>query len=785
MLNYVVASSVPQLDQTDLSYGTTLMGYEGYNTPTPETDIAMVTLNGNQSGISGLRFFYPENNPAHGVKPYPFTIRGNGSNLYAINLGLTGVYNAIDFGTNLCDKHLVRNVSGVIYNNGIVVSANTIGWIENCLTNPSKVARCNYGVPGWMSGGDAPYLIDSSQMNEKLVIIKNSFNEQMMNVFSYAANTGLWVQSGSVNCFNFGSDNLGLYTIRADCGNVVTNIMNVMRYNGTTSSGNVTLYNEMYLSADLNPPLSSPSITSEPPDTEKVGRLFSYNITTSGSPMPGISVTGNPTWLNLNGSILSGTPPSVGTFGPITVTASNSASCPNATQTFSIVVDTNILTSGDGATFVSQSSIPDTMITGQTFTVNITMLNTGTTTWTNPDQFKLGSMNPRDNTTWGTNRIYLATGDSIAPNADKTFTFTITAPSIPGTYNFQWEMVQDGVQWFGDTTSNIVIVVTQALPQNSAIFVTQSFLPDTMILGQTDTVSITMQNDGNTVWTADAGYKLGSQNPQDNTTWGISRIYLATGDSIIPNADKTFSFTITAPSTPGTYNFQWKMLQEGVQWFGGMTPNIAITVVQALPQNAAIFVSQSNIPDSMITGQTDTVSVTMQNIGNTAWTATSGYKLGSQNPQDNTIWGTDSINLASGDSIIPNDTKTFTFTITAPSTPGSYNFQWEMVQEDVQWFGDLTPNVVIVVSSNPVLGTNIATFVNQINVYPDPSNGTFTIEGAGGRLLKIYSMDGQELFFKPISSNLEEINSGLSTGSYILKIFDLEGATKSIIILVL
>ena len=31
-------------------------------------------------------------------------------------------------------------------------------------------------------------------------------------------------------------------------------------------------------------------------------------------------------------------------------------------------------------------------------------------------------------------------------------------------------------------------------------------------------------------------------------------------------------------ANPGTYNFQWRMLLEGVQWFGDVTQNVAVSV---------------------------------------------------------------------------------------------------------------------------------------------------------------------------------------------------------------
>jgi YD repeat-containing protein len=114
-----------------------------------------------------------------------------------------------------------------------------------------------------------------------------------------------------------------------------------------------------------------------------------------------------------------------------------------------------------------------------------------------------------------------------------------------------------------------------AAATNNAAFISQS-APTTLIAGQTANVSVTMQNTGTTTWATAEGYKLGSQNPQDNGTWGTGRVALPT--SVAPGVQTTFTFPVTAPPTPGTYNFQWRMLREGVEWFGGYTVNVTITV---------------------------------------------------------------------------------------------------------------------------------------------------------------------------------------------------------------
>jgi hypothetical protein len=223
----------------------------------------------------------------------------------------------------------------------------------------------------------------------------------------------------------------------------------------------------------------------------------------------------------------------------------------------------------NNSTFVSQSC-PSQVAPGSTFNVSLTFRNTGTTTWSTDGNYALGSQNPQNNTTWGVSRIQLP--HDVAPNEEVTITTTLTAPSTPGTYNFQWRMVQDGVEWFGDYSENVSIVVDYI---NDAAFISQT-CPTHVYADSTFDVSLTFKNTGTTTWSSQDNYALGSQNPQDNTTWGISRIQLP--HDVAPNEEVTITATLTAPSTPGTYNFQWQMLQDGVEWFGDYSDNIQIEV---------------------------------------------------------------------------------------------------------------------------------------------------------------------------------------------------------------
>jgi hypothetical protein len=114
-------------------------------------------------------------------------------------------------------------------------------------------------------------------------------------------------------------------------------------------------------------------------------------------------------------------------------------------------------------------------------------------------------------------------------------------------------------------------------------FAGMTAVPASVTTGQTFAVSITFQNAGQCTWTGADGYRLGSQSPENNTNWGFNRVYLAAGEAIGPGQSKTFVLNATAPTTPGAYGFQWRMVREFVNWFGPNTPSATVNVTSPQP----------------------------------------------------------------------------------------------------------------------------------------------------------------------------------------------------------
>ena len=165
-------------------------------------------------------------------------------------------------------------------------------------------------------------------------------------------------------------------------------------------------------------------------------------------------------------------------------------------------------------------------------------------------------------------------------NSGTAYYYVVTAVNISGESKFSSEVLA------------VPITVAPGFPPaDDAMFISQS-VPSNMTAGQTYNVTVTMGNAGSNTWLAGGKYQLASQNPAGNAVWSVSPDgSQGKGNSISPsttvgvNSDITFSFAVTAPSTPGTYNFQWQMANEtgaSYQYFGEQTDNVVVTVGPAV-----------------------------------------------------------------------------------------------------------------------------------------------------------------------------------------------------------
>ena len=348
---------------------------------------------------------------------------------------------------------------------------------------------------------------------------------------------------------------------------------------------------------------------------------------------------------------------------------------------------------------VVNDTIPSVMVPGQSYNVTVTMQNTGTMPWTETDTIRLGPVGDSagDAYLFNPGRIKIPAGKTVAPGETFDFNFTMIAPSTTRTYTPKYRMVWVGHQWFGQTLEKTV-TVTNPLSVDAAVV--SDTIPSVMVPGQSYNVNITMQNTGTMPWTERDTIRLGpvGDSAGDAYLFNPGRIKIPAGTTVAPGQRYEFGFTMTAPSTAGTFIPKYRMVWVGHQWFGP-TMSKSVTVTSPLSVDAAVV--SDTIPSVMVPGQSYNVTVTMQNTGTMPWTETDTIRLGpvGDSAGDAYLFNPGRIKIPAGTTVAPGQRYEFGFTMTAPSTARTYTPKYRMVWVGHKWFGQTLEKSIIVTGS--------------------------------------------------------------------------------------
>lgn len=99
-------------------------------------------------------------------------------------------------------------------------------------------------------------------------------------------------------------------------------------------------------------------------------------------------------------------------------------------------------------------TIPAQLAPDEVRQVTITLRDRGVV-WSEGKAFRLGAVGESDPFTTVTRQTIAG---EVAPGQAYTWTFNLTAPTTPGNYITDWQMVRDGVAWFGATVTRTINV---------------------------------------------------------------------------------------------------------------------------------------------------------------------------------------------------------------------------------------------------------------------------------------------------------------------------------------
>ncbi|MEM7050567.1 MAG: NBR1-Ig-like domain-containing protein [Acidobacteriota bacterium] len=225
---------------------------------------------------------------------------------------------------------------------------------------------------------------------------------------------------------------------------------------------------------------------------------------------------------------------------------------------------------GGGDTDAAQlqsETLPGTMGCG-TQNANITLKNTGNTTWTRAGGYELRAIGGTDPFTSNTT-IRLPSNASIGPDQSHTFQVALTAPGTPGWYLTDWRLHRVGTGGFGpQAIQNVNVTCTDGGGggTDDATFY-DSNLPLSLDCGERVWASIWVKNVGTTTWTKADGYSLqaiGGTDPLANT----ANIPFPDGVTTGPQDTVEFRRWFEAPMEEDSYLSDWQMKKTGSGTFG-------------------------------------------------------------------------------------------------------------------------------------------------------------------------------------------------------------------------
>ncbi|MCP4203671.1 MAG: hypothetical protein GY769_17275 [bacterium] len=207
---------------------------------------------------------------------------------------------------------------------------------------------------------------------------------------------------------------------------------------------------------------------------------------------------------------------------------------------------------------VEAADWPEAVMCGESFTVDVTMINPTNTKWTEADYHKLGPLKGEDEVFRPDGfKFKMPEGTEVPLRGRHTFTLELTAPAEEGTYETHWSMMTKGAP-YGTPISQAIRVFCDDAELGRALF------PEAVPCGEPFAVEVRMKNTGKSAWTEAKFYKLGPVMGTDEVFRPDGHKFKMPDGTEVAAGDKyAFELELMAPETPGTYETKWTMMKSG------------------------------------------------------------------------------------------------------------------------------------------------------------------------------------------------------------------------------
>lgn len=253
-------------DQNGSSRGTVILSEYGKadSLEQAKTMDALITIEGDNSGVSGIRVVLPKNAPLTNNEVsydnYGYIVRCKGDNNYVKYTTFVGAPLGVEFkGDSRIKNGYISGVYGCYYENGINVENVENMIIQESVSNCTVMSRHNYANvfphefgDGWPKDGPGLTKMydEITRPNSKFITMKDS-SGQLSDVFTFGSFGAYSFENCQIKMSNSAGDNLSLsgYLFKVKGGDLFA--LNIMRFQGSaldlSDDGNATIVNRLTL----------------------------------------------------------------------------------------------------------------------------------------------------------------------------------------------------------------------------------------------------------------------------------------------------------------------------------------------------------------------------------------------------------------------------------------------------------------------------------------------------------------------------------------------------------
>ncbi len=347
---------------------------------------------------------------------------------------------------------------------------------------------------------------------------------------------------------------------------------------------------------------------------------------------------------------------------------------------------------------------PANMAGKETVNVSVSVTNVGTLTWpsggANPVYLSYHWYSEGSVYVWDGLRTPLP--GNVAPGESVTLTASLKAPAGPSTPVVKWDMVQEGATWFSFNGAPTLDVPVTVAKQVYDVQWGSESTPGSMTANEQVNLSFYIKNAGTMTWPS------GGANPVKlSYHWYNASGQVVLWDGLrtaLPSNMAELDFTtltasLKAPPGGGNYTLKWDPVHEGVKWFSFAEVPVLSKAVTVNPASYSVQWGSHNTPTTLNASQSVNVSVAITNAGSTTWPSGGATPVKLSYHWLNSLgqvvtWDGQRTSLTAD--LVTGQSATLTAALTAPSSPGTYTLQWDIVREGITWFASTGAPVLTV-----------------------------------------------------------------------------------------